>query len=204
MKQVIAAVLTFALMGVLLSSGLRRSRAPATAPVSEPDTPAISAERQNPAQAAVLNLLESASRGDVPSYLDAFTGPLRTRLEHEVTERGRESFAEDLRRAARSRKSHAVFTAEVEGSESARVTVESVYPDRNERQTYRLVPEQSAWRVAEVESVRSHQPKAKFGSPAVYIAPEGVPVQGGVTVETGDDAERPVSPLTESDVDKNN
>ena len=44
-----------------------------------------------------------------------------------------------------------------------------------------------AWLVANVETVRSHQPRSKFGTPASYIAPEGVPVQGAVRVETGDE-----------------
>jgi hypothetical protein len=122
----------------------------------------------------------------VPAYLDAFSGPLRQRLEREVNERGRAVFADDLRRAARSRKSHAVFAAEPDGPGSARVTVETVYPDRNERQTYRVDKVDGGWAVAEVETVKSHQPKSKFGTPASYIAPEGVPVQGPVNVETGE------------------
>jgi hypothetical protein len=86
-----------------------------------------------------------------------------------------------------------VFAAEPDGPDAARVTVEAVYPDRNERQTYRIERTDAGWLVAGVETVRGHQPKSKYGSPAVFVAPEGVPVpaQGGVTVETGDESEPP-------------
>jgi hypothetical protein len=97
-----------------------------------------------------------------------------------VDERGRETFAADLRRAARSRKSHAVFSVEPEGDGAARITVETVYPDRNERQTYHLALQSQGggWLVNDIETVRSQVPKAKFGTPASYQEPEGVPVQG--------------------------
>jgi hypothetical protein len=146
----------------------------------------------HPAEARVNTLLEGAWSGDVPAYLDSFGGPLRDRLGREVEERGRDAFAADLKRAAQSRKSHAVFSAEPESDDVARVAVETVYPDRNERQTYRVDRGPSGWLVTEVETVRSHQPKAKFGTPASYQEPEGVPVQGmspnvGLSVETGDE-----------------
>lgn len=105
-----------------------------------------------------------------------------------MNERGRDAFVADLRRAADARKSHAIFEAVAESPQSARVIVESVYPDRNERQTYRLEKQGTSWLVSEVASVKTHQPKAKFGQPASYIAPEGVPVQPGVTVETGEES----------------
>jgi hypothetical protein len=185
MKRSIAGLLTVALMGLLLWSGVRRPASTATPSTSETDA---SQQQTNPAEARVQALLETARAGDVAAYLASFAGPLRDRLEREAADRGRDAFAADLRRAAFLRKSHAVFAVEPEGSDSARVTVETVYPDRNERQTYRLEPRDKSWLVTEVETVRSHQPKAKFGTPASYIAPEGVPVQsGGVVVETGDE-----------------
>ncbi len=115
-----------------------------------------------------------------------FQGTLRDRLDREINERGKLGFAEDLRRASKSRRSRAVFAAESAGENNALVTVETVYPDRNERQSYRLERAAGGWLVVEVETVRSHQPKSKFGTAASYIAPEGVPVQGVVRVETGD------------------
>jgi hypothetical protein len=149
----------------------------------------------SPAEEVVWRLLRSGEEGGVEAYLAAFAGPLKTRLEREVEGRGREAFAGDLKRAAAARKSHAIFAAEPEGGGAAEVAVETVYPDRNERQTYRVERTEDGWRIVEVATVRSHQPTARFGTPASYIAPEGVPVQEpprvGVTVETGDDSDPP-------------
>lgn len=184
-KRLLAGILTIALMGLLAWSGIRRSRAPA-------DRDEIRAMAANTADARIRSLLESAWEGDVPTYLDAFDGPIRQRLEREIDERGRAAFAADLRRAARSRKSHAVFAAESEGPDAARVTVETVYPDRNERQTYTLANRRGGWRVTDVEAVRGHEPQAKFGTPANYQAPEGIPVQPqGLAVETGEEIVTP-------------
>ena len=194
MKRLVAGLLTIALMGGLLWSGARRS--PSTATSAAPAADGVSDGGLSPAEARVKGLLKSGAEGDVAAYLDAFTGPLRRRLEREVGERGRGAFADDLRRAARARKSHAVFAAESDGGGAARVTVETVYPDRNERQTFRVELGDGGWYVADVETVRSLQPEEKYGSPANYIAPEGMPVEGAMRVETGDE-----SPTTAGDTE---
>lgn len=180
MKRMLASGLTALLMGLLLWSGTRRAPAPVLVGGDANDGAPT-------AEARVQGLLQSASRGDVAGYLDAFAGPLRARLEREVNARGTDAFGQDLRTASRSRKSHAVFAVEPDGPGSARVTVEVVYVDRNERQTYRLEQNGVDWLVAEVETVKNRQPIAKFGAPASYIAPEGVPVQRGMTVEAGEE-----------------
>ena len=150
MKRVLAGVLTVALMGLLLWSGLRRPAA--TPEVAQADDPAARPRRR------LRALLDSAREGDVSAYLEAFAGRSAQRLEREVDERGRDAFAADLRRAARARKSHAVFAPEPDGPDTARITVEAVYPDRNERQTYRLDRTPGGWLVTDVET--GPQPQA--------------------------------------------
>jgi hypothetical protein len=170
MKRILPGLLTLVLMLVVAWAGLRR--AGVTQDRRREDAPAV-----GPAEARVHALLQSASEGDVKAYLESFDGPIRQRLEREIGERGREFFAAGLRRAARSRKSRAVFAAEPEGEDAASVAVETVYPDRIERQTFRLGRKSEGWFVTEVSAVRGHEPKAKFGSPAGFHEPEGVPVQ---------------------------
>jgi hypothetical protein len=187
-KRLLAGVITVGLMGVLLWSGATRAPAPNPEPMGPPVTEVRSAAA-TPAEERVQTLMAAARMGYVGAYLGSFTGPLKQRLAREVAERGDEAFADDLRKASASRKSHAVFAAEPDGPDAASVTVEAVYPDRNERQVYRVERTDAGWLVAGVESVKSHQPKSRYGEPAAYVAPEGmpVPVPGGVTVETGDD-----------------
>ncbi len=170
MKRILAGLLTLVLMVVMAWAGLRRNAV----------TPGPRGENDGlikPAEARVHALLQSASEGDVRAYLAAFDGPLLQRLEHEVDARGREAFAADLRRAARLRKSRAVFAADFEGEDVASVAVETVYPDRIERQTFRLGRKPQGWFVTEVTTARGHEPKSKFGSAAGFHEPEGVPVQ---------------------------
>src|SRR5438105_336717 len=120
MKRIVAGVLTVALMGLLLWSGLKRP-----AGQDGPGTIRSGNNAPDPSEARLSTLLQSAWNGDVTAYLDCFSGPLRQRLEREVNERGRDVFAADLRRAARSRKSHAIFAVEPEEGAAARITVET-------------------------------------------------------------------------------
>jgi hypothetical protein len=191
MKPLVAGLLTAVVLAAMLVLGSRR--AVTTDPAGRQEIQAPSGVASSPAEVAVKALLKSGEDGDVTAYLASFAGPMKDRLEREVADRGREAFADDLRRAAASRKSHAVFAGEPDGDDVARITVETVYSDRNERQTYRVEKTGDGWRVADVATVKSHQPAAKFGSPASFIAPEGVPVQEstlpkvGLMVEPGDD-----------------
>ena len=184
MRRVLAGTLTIVLMGCLLWSA---SRQPASPTVGSASASVEGPSPSSGAESCLRTLLESAARGDVASYLACFSGPLARRLEREVDERGRDAFAQDLRAAARSRKSHAIFAGETEPGGAVRVAVESVYPDRNERQTYRLERVDERWLVTDVETVRGREPKTKYGAPASYEQPEGIPVQGGISIETGSD-----------------
>ncbi len=172
MKRLAAGLLTVALMAALIRSGLR-DPGPAGAP---PDAPPDAPDPSRGAEGRVRALLAAAMAGDVPAYLDSFGPTLRDRLGREADEKGRDAFAGSLRDAARARKGHAVFAPEPDGPDAARVVVEAVYPDRNERQTYRLERAGDGWLVADVETVRAHRPRARFGAPATFREPEGVPV----------------------------
>ena len=173
MKRLAAGLLTAALMALLIRSGLRSPESGTG--IAAEASPAGDAPLAG-AEARVRALLLDASAGDVAAYLDAFAPPLRDRLAREADEQGRAAFAGSLRSAASARKGHAVFAPEGDGPDGARVVVESVFPDRNERQTYRLDRSGGAWRVADVEDVRARRPVAKFGAPASFREPEGVPV----------------------------
>ena len=194
MKRPLAGVITVILMGGLLWAGARRPTGNRSIPTPVV-TAATAAEPAHPAEGRIQSLMECAGRGDVSAYLDAFTGPLRARLDREVSERGPERFAGDLTSASARRKSHAVFAAEADGPGAASVVVESVYPDRNERQAYRVEQQpEGGWLVTAVETVKSLQPEAKFGAAASFLAPEGVPVQGSGAGLAGDGPDAPPGP----------
>lgn len=187
-RKILAGAVASVVMLLLLLKGL--SRPEPSAPVETSNntsaaSPSSPAPEDNPlrdAESALRDLLDRGKEGDVSGYLSAFAEPLRSRIEREAKERGFDRFAADLRQAAQARKSHALFAPEPEGPDACRITVESVYPDRNERQTYRLENNGSTWLVSSIENVRAREPIARYGAPAAYLAPEGVPVQASDVV----------------------
>lgn len=188
-RKVAAGLVAGVLMLLLLLSGLRNGPSPApkasdkaTDGTSSSSAPAPEDNPLREAEAQLRSLLERAQEGDVSGYLSAFAQPLRARIEREADERGRERFAADLREASKSRKSHAVFAPQADGPDACLITVESVYPDRNERQTYRLEQTGAGWLVSSVDNAKAREPTARYGTPAAYLAPEGVPVQASDVV----------------------
>jgi hypothetical protein len=180
-RHVIAGMLTFAVLGLILAVGARRPAAPpgvSTAAATDPSgTP----------ESRLRRFLDDARAGDVAGYLDAYAEPLRSRMAREADEAGRTAFADALRRAAEARKGHALYAPEPDGPDAVRIVVEAVYPDRNERQIYRLERGPDGWRIAGVESVRGREPTARFGASATYRDPEGIPVQGIEPPESSED-----------------
>jgi hypothetical protein len=181
-RRTIAAIVTVALMGLMLAVGLRR---PAAGPASHPTA---ASDRSRTPEGRLRALLEDARAGDVDAYLDAYAEPLRSRIAREADEAGHTAFAAELRRAAAARRGHALFAPEPDGADAVRIAVEMVYPDRNERQVYRLERGPDGWRIAAVESPHGRSPDARFGTPATYREPEGIPVQGIVPPESAEDA----------------
>jgi len=191
MRRALAALITVAIGAGMLWTGLRRDDRSAQVSSETALRGSLGAQSQRSdagsrsgglagAAERIEGLLDRARRGDVQGYLNSFGGPVRARLEQQVEERGLGAFAGELRRAGQLCKSHAVFAAQPAGEalESARVTVETILPDRIERQTYRLELRDAGWLVTEVERARDHVPKNPLGSWATYQEPEGVPVLG--------------------------
>lgn len=194
MKHTAAAFGTILVLAIMAWLGIRSGRdvqvaPPALPPASSPGGLA-GADDLRPASARVERLLSDAARGDVPAYLAAFSGPIAERMNRRASERGAAAFADDLRRAATARKGHAVFEPEPDGDRPgvARVTVESTFADRVERQMFRLVRQDEKWLVDDVETARVLKPPHAPGSPATFQEPEGIPVPAGLTTTEQDDA----------------
>ena len=186
-RKLSAGAVAAVLMLALLYSGLKRGPSEPGNPTETSSTSSTSSPEDDPlqdAEAQLRSLLDRGREGDVPGYLSAFAEPLRSRFEREADERGLDRFAADLREAAKTRKSHAIFAPKADGPDACQITVETVYPDRNERQTYRLERADSGWLVSSIDTVNAREPIARYGTPAAYLAPEGVPVQASDVVPT--------------------
>ena len=181
MRRQLAALSTVIIMGGMLWTGLRHRDPPAAGTPASPPTWG-GADRQtlshlSGAPQRIEALLDAAARGDVAAYLASFDDPLRVLLEHQADEPGRAAFAAELRRAARARRSHAVFAPMAGGDpDTARIIVESIFADRIERQTYRLVRRDAAWLITDFQTARDRVPRNPLGSLATFHEPEGVPV----------------------------
>jgi hypothetical protein len=180
MKRVLAGSLTAIIMGFLIWNSLNRHPLPGRVPTDIDRVPRLENRAGlEEATACVEGLIAGARGGDVARYLGAFASPLRERLEQESAERGRDAFAVLLRKAAEARTSHAIFAPEPDGdrTDAARITVESTFADRLERQTFRLERSARGWKIAEIETVREQVPKNPLGALATFDAPEGPPVE---------------------------
>ena len=154
MRRIIAAGLTLAILGLMIWSANRGGSSPRTG-------------RDDGPEEHLHRLLQKAREGDVSAYLEAFGPPVRDRLEREVADRGRGAFADELRKAAETRKGLVVYDAEREG-DAATITVESIYLDHNERQRYHLAWSPDGWRVTDVDTSRPRSPSDPYGLPANY------------------------------------
>jgi hypothetical protein len=197
MKRFVAGSLTVLVMTLMICTALLRSHTPGPdGEVMEAnsilqDSRSKSAGQFKGATACIERLLASARAGDVNAYLTTFGGALRDRLTREADEVGRDAFAARLRRTTLARKSHAVFAPEADSNlpDTARITVESTFADRIERQTFRLERAANGWLVTDSATAREHVPKTSFGSLATYQEPEGPPVATRSDEPAGDEIE---------------
>lgn len=121
----------------------------------------------------LAKMFNAAEKGDVPAYLDCFTGPRRGRLERELAAQGAAEFAAALRDAVRSLKGRAV--SGLGGAEPnatiATLSVDRVYAQHTERQSYHFVRQTDGWRIDSVGAVENHQPPVAYGTPVFELAP---------------------------------
>ncbi len=126
----------------------------------------------------IEQMFDAAQRGDVPAYLDCFTGQERQRLDHQLSSQSADEFAAALRTAMSSLEGWAL-SAENRQPQRADLTVERVYQGRNEVQTYHLQQEAGHWRIADVRSVQKVQPPVPFGTPVFILPAEADPESPG-------------------------
>jgi hypothetical protein len=160
LKRWIAGLVTATLIVIVLV--IARRRGPLPANPSAGATP----------EACIERMFEAARQGDVETYLNCFTGSERDRLDRELGDQPRTAFARSLVEAVESLKGRAVFEGKTDGDpESNRaLTVDRVYLNRTERQTYQLVRESGAWRIHTVQTATPFQPDKPYGTP-VYEPP---------------------------------
>jgi len=157
-KHALAGIVTLALIAGVLLVG-RESRNASIATAASPEE-------------CVEQMLAAADRGDIEGYLDCFTGREREEIERDVAQQSREGFARSLADAQRSMKGRSVQLAMAEADaatgpppDTAEVTVERIYANHNQRQTYFLRRTFSGWKIEGLRGATNFQPPVPYGTP---------------------------------------
>lgn len=116
-------------------------------------------------------MFRAAEEGDVPSYLDCFSGPQRERLANEAAAQPAGDFAAALKDAVRNLKGRAVSGAQLDNAAAdvATLSVERIYAHHTERQSYHFRREADGWRIISLGAIEKHQPSIPYGTPVYEV-----------------------------------
>lgn len=125
-------------------------------------------ERQQPRRApqtpedVLVEMVQAMGRGDVSSLLNCLGGDLRRRLQDLAAQRG-DQLAALLKERNQAVKGFAILEKEARASGTLLVLTETVYADRNTRQTFLLREEKEGWKIIETDSEMVSDWETDFG-----------------------------------------
>ncbi len=111
------------------------------------DAPIRETGRQENPDDVLIAMVQAMERGDVQALKECFGGDLRRRLEDLLARDSAPWLSEWLRRRGSAVKGLAILEQEELGPGQVRVLTETVYNDRNTRQTFLLERKSGSWRV---------------------------------------------------------
>ena len=163
MKRAIAVLATAVLLAGAIYMGRDRGVPGNGSAATAADSPAECLER----------LFAAAEKGDVPGWLDCFTGQERDRLAKEVASQPAGEFAAALQEAVRTLKGRAINDVSDGGpkGDAAVLSVERIYAHHTERQRYHFRRERDGWRIESLGAVEKHQPPIAYGTPVFELSP---------------------------------
>jgi hypothetical protein len=109
-------------------------------------------------------MVDAARTGEVDAYLGVFTGGLEASLRRAVAERTVAAFAAYLRDSSASVKGVAVYDAQWESAEKARVRMDYIYQDRNEKQLIELAKVSNKWKITQFSAGESVKALIPYGT----------------------------------------
>ncbi len=113
------------------------------------DTPIRDTGREESPDEVLIAMVQALERGDVQALKECFGGDLRRRLEDLLARDSAPWLSEWLRRRGSAVKGLAILDQEELGPDQVRVLTETVYNDRNTRQSFLLERENGSWRVTQ-------------------------------------------------------
>jgi len=113
---------------------------------------------------AIYSMLDAARTGDVRTYIDCFSGPVRDQLLQAVKESTESTFSSYLIRQNAAFQGVAVSVIDRPSLEEARVRVEYVYSDRNEAQSLSLKTEGYRWKIVAIAGAEAIKTLIPYGT----------------------------------------
>ncbi len=116
-------------------------------------------------QDTVYAMLDAARAGDVKTYLATFAGTMEATLRKAAAETTETSFARYLKTSNAAIKGIAVSDPAMVGEGEAKLRVEYIYQDRNERQTLYLTASRKGWKISGVDGADRIPTLIPYGTP---------------------------------------
>ena len=113
------------------------------------DTPSRETGREENPEDVLIAMVQAMERGDVQALKESFGGDLRRRLEDLSAQDSVLRLGEWIRRRGSAVKGLAILEKQALGPNRVRVLTETVYNDRNTRQSFLLERESGSWRVTQ-------------------------------------------------------
>ena len=113
------------------------------------ESPVRESAREEDPEDVLIAMVQAMERGDVEALKECFGGDLRRRLEDLLARDSAPWLSEWRRRRGSAVKGLAILGREELGPDQVRVLTETVYNDRNTRQSFRLQRVDGSWRVTD-------------------------------------------------------
>ena len=113
------------------------------------ESPVRESVREETPEDVLIAMVQAMERGDVQALKECFGGDLRRRLEDLLARDSAPWLSEWIRRRGSAVKGLAILGQEELGPDQVRVLTETVYNDRNTRQSFRLQRVDGSWRVTD-------------------------------------------------------
>lgn len=104
------------------------------------------------AEDVLIAMVQAMGKGEAPALLECFGGDLSRRLEAVVEQRGEREFARLLKERSQPVKGFAILSKESQSDDTVLVFTETVYADKNTRQTFLLTPSDGSWKIIRSDS----------------------------------------------------
>lgn len=116
------------------------------------------------AEDAIQTMLDASRRGDARAYLDCFTDAMRPQLDATCQQMGEARFREYLTESQAPVMGVATSRLPETRPDRARIEVEFIFRDKNQRQTVELKQEGGRWRIETMSQAVHAKPPIPYGT----------------------------------------